>query len=408
MYLFMDPGLSLYASHSPLAEVFSILSSCVVAGLSLVDRGGRRDAQDPVRQLDPKTLLNSIPDMLVIVAPEGEIVDANETALRLLGTNRERLIGSTVQMLVKQLTTVTAANVVPFEKPAAIRALEGEHVVEEKRRLRHPVTGEDVELLVSAKPIRNQAGEIVGALLIGRDVTEITQLHRHVADIERHQAIGHVAAGIAHDFNNTLQTISQAAAVLQMGERPPAEQKYFLEMIQTAVRRGAEVIGRIRDYLRSGTSVREDVDVRSVIQEAAELTVPLLRASSIEVQKELQSSGLVQGNKADLLRMFTNLIVNSVQAMPQGGKIILGCQDEGNTVHAWVCDTGYGISPDVKKRIFNPYFTTKAGGTGLGLSGAQKIMLELGGNISFQSEPNEGTQFDMRFPKAAAEERKTA
>lgn len=404
----MDPALTIDACRYSLLQALTMLSSSVViGGLMLVERRGRGKPLNSKRQIDLQTLLNSIPDMVIIIAPGGVIVDANEAASRVSGIAHDSLVGMTMPVLAKHLNG-EFANVVSFGKPVASRALEGEHVEQERRRFRNPATGEEMELILSANPIRTESGEVVGALLIGRDVTEMTQLQTRVADIERHQAIGHVAAGIAHDFNNTLQTISQAAAVLQMSDRPAAEQKYFLDMIQNAVRRGAEVIARIRDYLRSGTSVRGDVDVRSVMDEAAELTVPLLRSNSIEIQKELSPSGAIRGNRADLLRMFTNLIVNGVQAMPQGGKIILGCEDVGGTVHAWVCDTGHGMSPEVRSRVFHPYFTTKAGGTGLGLSGAQKIMLELGGNISFSSEPGRGTQFDLTFPKTAAEERKTA
>lgn len=405
----MDPAPAFTACPNLLTQLFAILSSCIViCGLTLVERRGRGQPLNPKRQIDLQSLLNSIPDMVVIVAPGGVIVDSNQAASKLSGIVHDRLVGMTMAALAKHLNG-EFSNVLSFGRPVVSRALDGEHVEQERRRFRHPVTGEEVELILSANPIRNENGDVAGALLIARDVTEITQLQKRVADIERHQAIGHVAAGIAHDFNNTLQTISQAAAVLQMSDRPPAEQKYFLEMIQNAVRRGAEVIGRIRDYLRSGTSVRGDVDVRGVMDEAAELTVPLLRSNSIEMQKELSPSGTVKGNRADMLRMFTNLIVNSVQAMPQGGKIVLGCADEGGSVRAWVCDTGHGMSPEVRSRVFDPYFTTKAAGTGLGLSGAQNIMLELGGNISFSSEPGKGTQFDLTFPKTgAAEDRKTA
>jgi PAS domain S-box-containing protein len=408
----MSSALALTVVFHSIVNTLPVLSSSLVlAGLVLVERRGRQEPIDPKRQVEIRTLLDSMPDLVVIVDPSGNIVDANEAAVKLSGLARQNLIGMQVNDFAKHMDGEMASNVVRFKKPIAMRALAGEVVGEERRRVKHPKSGEEIELLISANPIRDEKGEVKGALMIARDITELTQLQKRLADIERHQAIGHVAAGIAHDFNNTLQTISQAVAVLQMSpERPASEQKVFLDMIQNAVRRGAEVIARIRDYLRSGTAVRGDVDVRGVLEEAEALTRPMWQASSVEVQQIYKECGRVSGNKADLLRMFTNLIVNSLQAMPRGGTLVLGCEDLGSTVHAWVRDTGQGIPLDVSKRIFHPYFTTKAGGTGLGLSGAQKIMLELGGNISFTSEPGRGTQFDLTFPKAAAEmkEQKTA
>jgi signal transduction histidine kinase len=215
-----------------------------------------------------------------------------------------------------------------------------------------------------------------------------------------------VAAGIAHDFNNTLQTISQAVAVLQMTpDRTAEERRVFLDMIQNAVRRGAEVISRIRDYLRSGTNATREVDVGALLKDAVELTKPMWQsARGVQVVTEWKPTPPVRGNEADLRRVFTNLIINSLQAMPEGGKLIIGCEEKDRKVHAWVCDSGIGINPELRRQIFNPYFTTKPGGTGLGLSGAQKILLGLGGNISFDSEPGKGTQFDIYLPKALKQE----
>jgi len=169
------------------------------------------------------------------------------------------------------------------------------------------------------------------------------------------------------------------------------------------VRRGAEVISRIRDYLRSGTNATHEVDVCALLRDAVELTRPMWQsARAVEVTTHFTPTPPVRGNEADLRRVFTNLIINSLQAMPQGGKLIMGCEEKDRKVHVWVCDSGTGIDPELRRQVFNPYFTTKPGGTGLGLSGAQKILLGLGGNISFDSEPGKGTQFDVYLPKAVA------
>jgi PAS domain S-box-containing protein len=408
----MELALALFAAFRSVDSLHAggvLCFSLPLATLWLVERRGRNKPIDPNRQLEIHTLLDSMPDAVLILDSSGRVVDANDAAARLSGIPKQQLTGMNAHDFSKQMSVETAPNVVQFHKPIATRALAGEQVGEERRRVRHSQTGMEIDLLISANPIRDEKGDIKGALVIGRDVTELSQLQQRLADIERHQAIGHVAAGIAHDFNNTLQTISQAVAVLQMApERPPEERALFLEMIQNAVRRGAEVIARIRDYLRSGTAPPGNMDVNAVMGEAIELTRPMWQPRPVEVQRESGACGLVRGNKADLLRMFTNLIVNSLQAMPNGGKLSLGCISEGNVVHVWVRDTGQGIPPEIRKKIFNPYFTTKAGGTGLGLSGAQKIMLELGGDISFSSEPGR-TQFDLNFPKVdSVEEGKAA
>jgi signal transduction histidine kinase len=109
----------------------------------------------------------------------------------------------------------------------------------------------------------------------------------------------------------------------------------------------------------------------------------------------------VKANAADLRRVFTNLIVNAVQAMPSGGKLTISCEQHDGTVFASISDTGVGIPPDQQRKIFAPYYTTKASGTGLGLSTAQKILLAHGGKITFNSEPGKGSSFSVQLPASS-------
>lgn len=363
----------------------------------LVERRHRDQPLCPQRHIEIRTLLDSMPEVVIIIDPSGAIVDANSATTRMSALTREQLVGMKIADFWRRME---GSNLTTFRRPLSLRALEGERVDQERHAYIHPQTGERIDLLISANPIRNEKGEIQGALTVARDVSEVSRLQQRLADIERHQAIGHVAAGIAHDFNNTLQTISQAVAVLQMSDaRPAEERRVFLDMIENAVRRGAEVIARIRDYLSSSKAVMERVDVCTALKDAVELTRPMWQSAKIEVATDMGDALEIRGNAADLRRVFTNLIINAIQAMPSGGKLTLGCEAVDHGVHAWVRDTGHGIDKDARKLIFNPYFTTKAGGTGLGLSGAQKILLDLGGNISFSSEPGQGTQFDLYLPK---------
>jgi PAS domain S-box-containing protein len=390
-------------SISQLLTLAGLGGLAVLSNVTVVERRGRRESINPRRQIEIRTVLESMPESVVIVNTESQIVDGNSAVLSLSGLTREQLIGMTVGDFARHLgDPEQQSNLVKFQRPIVGRALAGEVVHEERRVVKHPPTGTAVQLLISANPIRSEKGEILGALMVARDVTELVNLQQRLADIDRHQAIGHVAAGIAHDFNNTLQTIGQAVAVLQMSpDRPAEERKIFLDMIDNAVHRGAEVISRIRDYLRSGSNVNREVDACALLRDAVELTRPMWQsARGVEVATELNSTPVVRGNEADLRRVFTNLIINSLQAMSGGGKLTIGCEEQDRRVHVWVRDTGQGIPPELWRKVFNPYFTTKPGGTGLGLSGAQKILLGMGGNISFDSNPGKGTQFDVYLPKA--------
>jgi two-component system NtrC family sensor kinase len=217
--------------------------------------------------------------------------------------------------------------------------------------------------------------------------------------MERHHAIGQMAAALAHDFNNVLDTIGQAVAVLELSEDPPtAERREVLGMIRNAVRRGAEIIAGVREYMRTGTGEKGPVDIRQVLIETIELTRPLWQRAKVRLVTELQPVQMVRGNAADLRRVFANLIINAIEAMPRGGELAISCSERKERVIAEVRDTGLGIPREHQKKIFFPYFTTKPQGTGLGLSGAQKIVLSQGGNIRFRSEPGKGTQFTVELP----------
>lgn len=375
----------------------------------LVERRGRQEQLSPTRQIEIGTLLESMPDALVIVDASHHIVDLNQAAARVLGETREQLCYRNLAEVGSKLLAGDTGNVVPFRRNLLDRALAGEQVNEERRVICDPKTGKDIEFMISVNPICDPSGKPVGALVIARDVTELIQLQSRFSDMERHLAIGQVAAGIAHDFNNTLETISHAVVLLQGSPEPAIEERRtLLRLVQSAVEHGTEIIARIRDYARSGTGELHLVNVRQLLEDALEWTGHLRqRRNPVQLVRELQDVPMVRANAADLRRVFTNLIINALQAMPDGGELVVGSSSEGQRVHTWIRDTGAGVTEEDKRKLFLPYFTTKYGGTGLGLSGAQKIVLALGGDIRFRSEAGEGTQFDIYLP-AVAEERRTA
>lgn len=388
-------------THDVLRFVHSLAPGMLLAGsIYVVERRGKRAPLDPRRQVDITTLLESIPDAALIIDQRQRVIDANSAAAQIAGCTREQLRYATAEQINRLMHGTDPER---QESPIVVRALGGESVRHERRILRNPQNGEDLELLVSATPIRaDNGGDVIGALVIASDVTELHALQRRMGDVERHLAIGQMAAALAHDFNNILAAITQAAYVLQ-NEQAGSEQerKTFLDIIQNAARRGSEIIARVREYLRNGSGALGPVDVRQVISEAIELTRPLWSKAKLQVECQLKPVRTVRANAADLRRVFTNLIINAMDAMPNGGRMALTCEDRENKVVATVADTGVGIRPEARKKIFYPYFTTKPKGTGLGLSGAQKILLSQGGNISFSSEVGKGTTFVVTFPAIA-------
>ena len=366
----------------------------------------RRERQAAREQLlELSTLLESMPEAVFIFDRNARVADVNRAAEQICACTREELMGAHANFLARHLGVYKHDQPTAVSSLAVTRALRGETIQNEARSLSNPSDGSAVDALVSANPMRDSEGEIIGALLLVRDVTEINQLQRRVSDTERHLAIGQMASGIAHDFNNVLNTITQATALLQSRPEHTDEQRFYLSMIDNSARRGAEIIKRVREYIRGGTGETALVDVRQLMQDALELTRPMWRGvNNLAVITEFQPVSRVRANAPDLRRVFTNLIVNAIQAMPEGGQLTLHCEEHGGRVYARVQDTGSGIPSEQQKKIFLPYFTTKATGTGLGLSTAQKMLLAHGGDISFHSEPGKGSTFTVDLPAVGEQE----
>jgi PAS domain S-box-containing protein len=363
-----------------------------------------RRVRPTFQQVELSTLLESMPEAVFIFDSHGSLLEFNSAALRLCGREPRDLRGIRLDELAKRLEVRADGGRVEFPNLAVTRALNGEQVRHEHRVFHSAESGASCEVLVSANPMRNQDGKVIGALVVVRDITEVQQLQKRLADTDRHLAIGQMAAGIAHDVNNVLSTISQSAAVLEhKGEISNSDRKLYFGLIQNAVRQGAEIVQRIREYIRGGTGERMPADVGNIMREALELTKPLWgdqRDRRIDVHTKIAPTPVVLANAADLRRVFANLIINAIDVMPQGGTLTLEAFAQNGIVFASVSDTGVGIAPEQQKKIFLPYYTTKSKGTGLGLSGAQRIVQSFGGNIGFITEVGRGTKFTIELPAA--------
>ncbi|HEU5401940.1 MAG TPA: ATP-binding protein [Terriglobales bacterium] len=386
---------------------WTYLVSVFAAGsIQLIERRKRSFPLHPGRQIAISTLIESMPEAVFVVDTTGRLIEANQGAERLLGLPRTTLLAMKDAELAHFIAdhTVGESNSLQW---AGTRALRGESV-QERRTLK---TGQQrSQISIGAKPIREQDGRIVGALVIAHDITELTQLQEHMADAERHDALGRMAASLAHDFNNVLDTISKAATVLEMmPDREPQDRAVLVRMIMNAVKRGSEIVNNVRQFLIGGQMQADQVDLNVVLEEAIQLTRPTWESQkNLSIIRMFHPVPRVRSNAAEMRRIFTNLILNSIDAMPSGGTLIVGCEEAKGKVQAFVEDTGVGISPDLRSHIFEPYYTTKNKGTGLGLSSALKIVQAQKGEITFTSKPGSGTRFTVELPALPKEPQRAA
>jgi len=240
-----------------------------------------------------------------------------------------------------------------------------------------------------------------------RALGELGAAQDQLVRTEKLRALGEMASGVAHDFNNLLAAILGRAQLLLRRVKEP-QQRQWLQVIERSALDGAQTVKRLQDFTR----IRRDepmipLTLSDIVRDALEITQsrwqeePLSRGVSIEVRTALPAVPPILGDGAELREVFTNLILNAVDAMPEGGTLTLQTAVAERQVVATVADTGTGIPEAVRDKIFDPFFTTKgARGTGLGLSLSYGIVSRHGGTITVDSAEGRGTTFRVALPAA--------
>ncbi|HEY1012127.1 MAG TPA: GAF domain-containing protein, partial [Herpetosiphonaceae bacterium] len=250
------------------------------------------------------------------------------------------------------------------------------------------------------------------ALINGRLYTQraeaiqrLEETRDHLLLVEKLRALGELAGGVTHDFNNLLAGILGNVQLL-MTEVADPEQLRTLRVVEKAAKDGAETVKRIQGFARNdGEQPDAPVDLELLARDALDLTRVRWRNSAqergvhIEMQRELNPVPLVRGHAAELREVVTNLIINAIDAMPEGGMIRVATGQRGAEVFLAVADSGIGMSEEVRARIFDPFFTTKGErGNGLGLSVSAAIVQRHGGRFEVQSIEGRGTNFTIWLP----------
>jgi len=243
---------------------------------------------------------------------------------------------------------------------------------------------------------------------------ELKQAQDQIVQAEKLRALGEMASGVAHDFNNVLAVILGNIQLLlyQLERLPMEEVREQLKIIERSSKDGAETVRRIQEF----TGVRRDkefisIPLNEIIKEVATITQPRwkdqaqARGIQIQLGTHLEEVPAVFGNASELREVLTNMIFNAVDAMPRGGRIVISTLPQTNWVEVRVSDTGTGMTEEVKKRVFDPFFSTKGvTNSGLGMSVSYGIIKRHGGEILIESELGKGTTFILHLPFVHAEE----
>lgn len=367
-----------------------------------------------------RALIEASLDPFVTFDKKGIVLDVNEAKVRATGRTREELIGT------------------PFARYFTDRdkAFKGVMLVFETGEVR------DYELIMKAKNgmerivsynasvYRDQAGKVVGAFGVARDITELKRSEEEVRRerdkvketmekliemqdrlirSERFAAIGEAAAYLSHEIKNPLVVIGGFAGQIERSlceDRAADRQKLII--IQDEIRRLESMLTDVRDFTRPAKPQKELQDINSIIESTLTLLENDLTERGIDYVKHLDAdlpSTFI--DRRQIQQVLINLIKNAVESMPDGGKVFISSWLEDQRIKVSIEDTGVGMSPEVVDKIFNPFFTTKKKGTGLGLAVCRKIMEDHEGRISVESAEGKWTRVTIDCPatRLSGEER---
>lgn len=277
--------------------------------------------------------------------------------------------------------------------------------------LRRGLISPDASNVFRIGPILH-AGVCVALIIIVTDVTERVDNEQRIIHLERLGALGEMAAGVSHNLNNILTGIMGPAQMLAWDIDDPKLSRHARDIFR-ASERAADLVHRLHLSTRGEHEDRlSPVDLNSIVDEVVRTTRPRWkdepesRGITVEVDQQL-AAGLapVQGTISGLHDMVLNLLLNAVEAMPDGGRVSFTTQADGEQVVLQVQDTGIGMSEQTRRRVFQPFFTTRGDvGSGLGLATCYGTVTRWGGQIDVASEVGQGSTFTVRLPAAAQNE----
>ncbi len=349
-----------------------------------------------------RTLVESFDDIIYTLDLEQRYSSFHGRWLASEGLRAEDFLGKTI---VEVLGSEAGA----VQDAAHKRALAGERVVYESTWNR----GRSVRSFHTAlSPLRDAQGQLMGAVGVGREITKLKQAQAQLVMTEHMASIGMLVAGVAHEINNPLTAVSVNLQLATAELAVRAQNDDSLAALQRDVTdafRATQLVQTIvRDLLvfsrGSGSQEREPVSVHGVLEATLRIAHNEIRHRA-RLERDFREVPAVLASETRLAQVFLNLVMNAVQALPEGDaerneiRVVTRIDDVGQVVIE-VQDTGPGISPEVIENLFTPFFSTKpkGSGTGLGLAICQRIVTSFGGTIVATSKPGEGSVFRVSLP----------
>lgn len=324
----------------------------------------------------------------------GRITSVNPQTLRIFGCD-QATIGQSLEVLGDGNADLTKLCRDVVNKHEAIRNID--YAISDPV---HPRT-----LRASCSLLRNREQTVIGLVLHVTDVTERALIEDRLRRMERYMGLGAMAAGLQHEIRNPLSALSLH---LQLMKEKFAEEvaspavEEMLDVVQTEAKRLNDVLESFDRYATLVTQGRRVVELIPVLDKLTRFLRPQAEQSGVSIRLVAppDSTATLQADSVQLKQVFLNLALNSLAAMPNGGELTIQISQGKESLFVDVIDTGTGIPPEVQSRVFDPYFTTRTQGTGMGLAICEKIVRQHRGDIAFTTSPK-GTAFRITLPLEA-------
>jgi two-component system sensor histidine kinase HydH len=372
--------------------ILSVVTLLVGIGgaLSYMTLKGLKGSQQSLGTMRAFTdiLVAALPVGLIATDSSGVIQVCNQAAGEILETDTGRIRGKMVEVcLPRGLAQMFAGNI---QRGEAERQREILLDLDPKK----PMT-----LQVASIVVVDNDALFAGEVLLIRDLTAVKQLEKELRRSERMAALGKMAAGVAHELRNPLSSIKGLAVLLQSHLSASGGDAATAEVLVKEVERLNRSIGELLDYAKPGQLKRESMAIAEIIRKTVSLIQVDAESYGISINLVLAADlPVVPVDPDKLNQVLLNLLLNALQAMPDGGELSVRTERDGRMMVITIRDSGVGIAPENLQRVFDPYFTTKSDGTGLGLAMSAKIVEEHGGMIKIASIENEYTEVRVILP----------
>jgi len=363
------------------------------------DMTGRRAEEEKINFL--ASIVQTIPEGVCSIDLNGAIRSWNDGAEKMLGYASPEIIG-------KHVSSIIPEKLAGSELENCISILNAEGYFTGYESLRKAKSGEIVPVEITAAALKDKGQNIIGYASIMRDISERKKMEEDILRTQKLESLGILAGGIAHDFNNLLTAVLGNISLTKRSvDSDPAAYGILLDA-EKALYRAKDLTHQLLTFSKGGTPVKRVTSLERLVSDAAEFA---LRGSNV-ISKFHVADNLrnIEVDEGQLSQVFYNLIINARQAMPKGGTITIRCGNasigknsvpplkKGEYAKVSIEDRGSGIPQENLHKIFDPYFTTKQEGSGLGLATSYSIIKNHDGHITVESRPGMGTTFSIYLP----------